>query len=66
MKSANHPASGTYLKTDHGLGRGMTLTRIGRAQGLASVDRLRRIARVSPTPVRRCEDEISIAGLLRR
>ncbi|MGH7146917.1 MAG: hypothetical protein ACREIJ_03330 [Nitrospiraceae bacterium] len=43
-----------------------TLTGIGWAQVLMSVDRLSRIGKVSLTPVRPCEYRISIGGLLRR
>ena len=43
-----------------------TLTGIGWAQVLLSVDRLSRIGKVSLTPVRPCEYRISIGGLLRR
>ena len=43
-----------------------TLTEIGWAQVFMSVDRLSRIGKVSLTPVRPCEYQISIGGLLRR
>jgi hypothetical protein len=43
-----------------------TLTGIGWAQVFMSVDRLSRIGKVSLTPVRPCEYQISIGGLLRR
>jgi hypothetical protein len=43
-----------------------TLTGIGWAQVLMSVDRLSRIGKVSMTPVRPCEYRIWIGGLLRR
>ena len=42
-----------------------SLTGIGWAQVILSVDRLSRIGRVSLTPVRPCEYRISIVGLLR-
>ena len=43
-----------------------TLTAIGWAQVFMSLNRLRRIGKVSLTPVRPCEYRISIGGLLRR
>jgi hypothetical protein len=43
-----------------------TLMGIGWAQVFMSVDRLSRIGKVSLTPVRPCEYQISIGGLLRR
>ena len=43
-----------------------TLTGIGWAQVFMSVDGLSRIGKVSLTPVRHCEYQISIGGLLRR
>lgn len=43
-----------------------TLTGIGWAQVFMSVDRLSRMGKVSLTPVRPCEYQISIGGLLRR
>jgi len=43
-----------------------TLTGIGWAQVFMSIDRLSRIGKVSLTPVRPCEYQISIGGLLRR
>ena len=43
-----------------------TLTGVGWAQVVMSVDRLSRIGKVSLTPVRPCEYRIWIGGLLRR
>ena len=43
-----------------------TVTGIGWAQVFTSVDRLSRVGKVSLTPVRPCEYQISIGGLLRR
>jgi hypothetical protein len=71
QRSTSHPVVRAMLSTlkrrsVQSVGGLSSLTGIGWAQVVLSVDRLSRIGRVSLTPVRPCEYRISIAGLLRR